>query len=77
MDDWLTLAEVEKDPEFASTGIKAATLRWRLNRGQIEGKLRGKTWFVSRQTVRDFLKVQADPHKPGPKMKVNPDTKHE
>lgn len=65
--DELTISELLHEAEFAH--LKANTLRVALERGAIPGRVRGKTWFTTRQGVRDYLKEQNDPHKPGRKMR--------
>jgi excisionase family DNA binding protein len=35
-------------------GISATTLRVQLNRGRIEGEKRGRDWFLTAATVRQY-----------------------
>lgn len=66
----LTLAEIANEPEFVKAGVNASTLRTWINRGELPGRKRAKTWFTTREAVRACLERQRDPHKVGPKMRA-------
>ena len=45
-----TLKEVEE-----LTGIKATTLRQRLNRGTLQGIKKGRDWFIDDKVVKSLI----------------------
>jgi len=69
--EWITTAEAAE-----LTGYSSVTFRWLVREGRINGRKRGRDWFLDRKSVLDYVeemkRLGTDKHNPqGRKQEVN------